>query len=75
MNQHHIQAQRRMAIYEQHREELEAMPKRTAGRWLSMNYPREFGNLEAGRDFIRNGRAVLFFHEAADVITIEDVTI
>lgn len=54
MNQHHIQAQRRMAIYEQHRDELEVMPKRTAGRWLSMNYPREFGNLEAGRDFIRS---------------------
>ena len=53
MNQHQCHARHRLDIYNQHREQLEAMPKRTAGRWLSMNYPREFGNLEAGRDFIR----------------------
>lgn len=53
MNPQQAQARRRMALYEQHREELEAMPNRTAGRWLSLNYPRDFCSLEAGRDFIR----------------------
>jgi predicted phosphodiesterase len=53
MNQYEAHARRRIDIYNQHREEIEAMPKRTAGRWLHLNYPRDFINAEAGRDFIR----------------------
>jgi len=53
MNQYEAHARRRLDIYNQHREELEALPKRTAGRWLHINYPRDFINVEAARDFIR----------------------
>jgi predicted phosphodiesterase len=53
MNQHQAHARRRIDIYNNHREELEALPKRTAGRWLHCNYPREFASIEIGRDFIR----------------------